>query len=81
MTAKQPTPVLHISNLKQKKNSQQLIEETLITQCSKYGKIIGLKFIQQANYKNMCLIEFDNVAQAINVMIHMHNYPILGRKI
>lgn len=81
MTAKVPTPILHISNLKQKKNGQKQIEEALKHQCSLHGNIVAIQFIQQSAYKNMCLVEFENVSQSINAMIHLHNFPIFGRKI
>lgn len=72
-----PSCVLHVSNLKKEACDYEVIGNIF----SPFGKIVGLKFINMENYKNMCLVKFNTLEESFNALAHLHGTDICGRKI
>jgi len=48
---------------------------------SPFGKIENFKLMMQNNFKNMCLLKYSTVEEAINAVAHLHEKEICGRGI
>jgi RNA recognition motif-containing protein len=71
-----PSQTLHVSNLKQESCNERIIRAFFST----HGVVEGVKFISQAK-KNMCLVKFATVEQAVDALMLRHGIEVLGRKV
>lgn len=70
-----PTNTLHVSNL-----VKEVCNESLISLFQAFGDIEAYKFLHE-DPKNMCLIRFAYVEQAVDALSSLHNFFLGGRNI
>lgn len=73
-----PSTTLHISNLtKETCKDKKAISNFL----GAYGEIKGIKCLIGENGKNMCLVRMKSVEECLQVMAHLHDTELGGRKV
>lgn len=71
-----PTNTLHVSNL-----IKEVCNESLIALFAPYGVVEAYKFLHEEPVKNMCIVRFAFMEQAINALAALHNCCFGGRNI
>jgi len=64
-----PSPILHLSNL-----PQNATEELITDIFSQYGNVASFKFFEKD--KRMALVQMENLADAVECLVMLHNYRI-----
>jgi len=64
-----PSPVLHLSNL-----PQNATEELITDIFSQYGNVASFKFFEKD--KRMALVQMENLSDAVECLVMLHNYRI-----
>jgi len=77
MIVNPPSVILHVSNLKKESCDYEIIHSLF----SKFGTVLKISFILMFNCRNMALVKFSTLSEAINAMSELHNYILNGRKI
>jgi hypothetical protein len=70
-----PTCTLHVSNL-----VREVCNESLLSLFTQFGEIEAYKFLHE-DPKNMCLIRFAFIEQAVDALASLHNFFLGGRNI
>lgn len=72
-----PSQVLHLSNLEKNSCKEEIIQEFFKDVC----EIDGVKFIFQDEFRNMCLVRFKRLEDALKAISIKHNGKLDGRKV
>lgn len=73
-----PSTTLHISNLTKETCKDK---KTISNFLGAYGEIKGIKCLIGENGKNMCLVRMKSVEECLQVMAHLHDTELGGRKV
>jgi RNA recognition motif-containing protein len=69
-----PSQILHVSNLVPEACNEKLLDLFLA-----YGRVENYQFLHELPNKNMVLIRYSSLDEAIEAMVQLHGYSIMGR--
>eukprot|EP01017_Pseudomicrothorax_dubius_P045956 TRINITY_DN8031_c0_g1_i1.p1 TRINITY_DN8031_c0_g1~~TRINITY_DN8031_c0_g1_i1.p1 ORF type:complete len:618 (-),score=92.15 TRINITY_DN8031_c0_g1_i1:126-1979(-) len=72
-----PSTTLHVSNLLH----SCCKDEILMSLFGQFGKVEAIKFLFHDNNRNMCLIRYTNLSDAVWALANLHNYDLAGRRL